>query len=245
MFQLCKSFYNFSKLKVFANQLTKSIDNAQKNVAFAYFLPKDWNEKQVKEYFDPQDKLIKRIQLIKDSFDNPTGKAIIEMESESIAQKFIKEHHENYIDTKDVLQQIVVKPFSLKKEQNKLDIKRSDKQAYITGLPRQMKNEELLDLLIDFGEIEKIQIPKDQNQEFNKGYAFVLFKKVEDAQKFQTFMNGKEFMGKKLSVQLRIFRFDSQKKSFKTEKVQDGDVQYEQNKANYGLLQKEFEIKRE
>lgn len=44
----------------------------------------------------------------------------------------------------------------MKKEKNKIDIKRSEKQAYITGLPRTMKNEDLLDLLIDFGEIENI-----------------------------------------------------------------------------------------
>jgi hypothetical protein len=40
--------------------LAKSIENTQNNVAYAYFLPKEWNEKKIKEFFDPEDKLIKK-----------------------------------------------------------------------------------------------------------------------------------------------------------------------------------------
>lgn len=61
-----------------------------------------------------------------------------------------------------------------------------------------MQNEDLLELLIDFGDVENVQIPKDNDQKRNKGYAFVLFKKAEEAKRFQMFMSGKEFLGKKL-----------------------------------------------
>jgi RNA recognition motif-containing protein len=61
-----------------------------------------------------------------------------------------------------------------------------------------MQNEDLLELLIDFGEVENVQIPKDNDLKRNKGYAFVLFKKAEEAKRFQMFMSGKEFLGKKL-----------------------------------------------
>lgn len=61
-----------------------------------------------------------------------------------------------------------------------------------------MNNEELLEMISDFGEIVNVQIPKDTDGIKNKGYAFVLFNRSTDAMKFMTFMNGKNFMGKKI-----------------------------------------------
>lgn len=102
--------------------MAKSIENTQNNVAYAYFLPKEWNEKKIKEFFDPEDKLIKKgiiiysnkVQIVRDSLDKATGRAIIEMSNEEVLKNFVKKYHEDYIDSKDVLQQIAVKPFSLK-----------------------------------------------------------------------------------------------------------------------------------
>lgn len=60
------------------------------------------------------------------------------------------------IDTSQILQKIAVKEFYLKTEVEKLDIKRNKKQAYVSGLPRNMRNEEFLELVADFGEVESI-----------------------------------------------------------------------------------------
>lgn len=92
----------------------------------------------------------------------------------------------------------MVKQFGLKKNASKPEILRSKRQAYITGLPLEMQPEDLMDMLVDFGEIKNVQLPKDADGKKNKGYAFVLFAKAQDADKFMTFMNGKNFLGKKL-----------------------------------------------
>lgn len=58
-------------------------------------------------------------------------------------------------------------------------------------MPRTIKNEELLELAKDFGEIENISILKDSRGEFSRGQATIVFKKEEDARKFKYFANGK------------------------------------------------------
>ena len=57
------------------------------------------------------------------------------------------------IDTADTLLRIVVKPFELKNNVSKLQILRKLRQAYITGLPNEMSNEDLLEFLADFGDV--------------------------------------------------------------------------------------------
>ena len=49
----------------------------------------------------------------------------------------------------------------LKIYRKRLEDERNDKKAYLKGLPRIIKNEDLFELAKDFGEIENISILKD------------------------------------------------------------------------------------
>ncbi|CAD8131920.1 unnamed protein product [Paramecium pentaurelia] len=238
MFQLRNYLYKFSKLQNYTQQLRESINRNQKNFAYAQQIPQEWNETKFKEYIDPQTQYIKKVHFVIDSLNRFNGRAFIEMESEDAVKDFMKKFQENKLEVEDAQTKITINPLVLKIYRKTLDQEKNEKKAYLKGLPRTIKNEELLELAKDFGEIENITILKDQRGEFSRGQAIVVFKKEEDARKFKYFVNGKQFLGKKIVIQLRPYREENEEQIGENNQLNQGEIKVDQSKVDYSNLQK-------
>ncbi|CAD8142615.1 unnamed protein product [Paramecium octaurelia] len=238
MFQLRNYIYKFSKLQNYTQQLRESINRNQKNFAYASSIPQEWNEEKFQGYVDPQTQYIKKVHFVIDSLNRFNGRAFIEMESEDAVKEFTKNFQENKIEEQDAQTKISINPLVLKIYRKALDQEKREKKTYLKGLPRTIKNEELLELAKDFGEIENIEILKDQKGEFGRGQAIVVFKKEEDARKFKYFANGKQFMGKKIQIELRSLREENEEKMNENDQQNQGERKNDQQKVDYSNLQK-------
>jgi RNA recognition motif-containing protein len=76
---------------------------------------------------------------------------------------------------------------------------RKSNQIYIKNLPYSVTWQQLRDVFTPFGEVVRVDIPKDVNER-SKGFGFVLFK--NDGQAFSAIqsMNNAEFNGRKIIV---------------------------------------------
>ncbi|CAD8046293.1 unnamed protein product [Paramecium sonneborni] len=238
MIQLWNCFYKFSKLQTYTNQLKESISKNLRNFAYAQQIPKEWNESKFKEFIDPQTQYVRKVHFVIDSQDKFNGRAFIEMESENAVEDFLKQFKENKIEDLDAKIQISMNPLVLKIYRKSLDQEKNEKKAFLKGLPRTMKNEDLLELAKDFGDIENISILKDQKGEFNRGQANIIFKKAEDARKFKYFVNGKEFLGKKIVIQLRPHQEENEEQIDENNKMNKEEIKNDQSKVDYSNLQK-------
>ncbi|CAK60633.1 unnamed protein product (macronuclear) [Paramecium tetraurelia] len=247
MFQLRNYIYKFSKLQNYTQQLRESFNRNQKNFAYASQIPQEWNEEKFQEFFDPQTQYIKKgkaqtlflVHFVIDSLNRFNGRAFIEMESEDAVKEFMKKFQENKLEEQDAQTKISINPLVLKIYRKPLDQeKREKKKTFLTGLPRTIKNEELLELVKDFGEIENIEILKDKKGEFSRGQAIVVFKNEEDARKFKYFANGKQYMGKKIQIELRSLREENEEQINENEQQNQGERKDDQQKVDYSNLQK-------
>eukprot|EP00163_Fabomonas_tropica_P013381 TRINITY_DN24901_c0_g1_i1.p1 TRINITY_DN24901_c0_g1~~TRINITY_DN24901_c0_g1_i1.p1 ORF type:complete len:140 (-),score=29.96 TRINITY_DN24901_c0_g1_i1:294-713(-) len=74
------------------------------------------------------------------------------------------------------------------------------RSLYVGGLSEEVTEKILHAAFIPFGEIAQLQIPQDQASGTNKGFGFVEFEEVEDAQAAIENMNGAELFGRVLKV---------------------------------------------
>ena len=75
---------------------------------------------------------------------------------------------------------------------------------YVGGLPNEINTTILQAAFIPFGPLKKVEIPVDNQKGTIKGFAFVEFEDVEDAEEAQYNMNGAELMGRILNVKTAI-----------------------------------------
>jgi len=71
---------------------------------------------------------------------------------------------------------------------------------YVGNLDEEMTFELLWELFIQCGDVKKIHIPKDRTTGLAQGYAFVEFKRIEDAEYAGNVMNQVKLFGKPLRV---------------------------------------------
>jgi RNA recognition motif-containing protein len=176
--------------------LFKSIDNSRNNIAFMNYVPTAWTEKEIKEHFDTKDEKISKITIVKNRLGNPTGKALIEFKSETLCDEFIQKWNENFIETKEFTQKIVVKAFSLKKHSERTVVKNKHKTVYLKNIDFEATVDDIYKMASDFGEIINMDLPLRKGK--NMGYGFVNFRNSDDAESFQQFADEKLFMGRKL-----------------------------------------------
>jgi len=74
------------------------------------------------------------------------------------------------------------------------------KKLYVGGLPYATTNDELRDAFAQCGEVEDASILMDKMTGRSRGFGFVTMKNDEDADKAIDMWNGKDFSGRKLTV---------------------------------------------
>jgi RNA recognition motif-containing protein len=90
------------------------------------------------------------------------------------------------------------------------------KKMYVGNIPYAATEEDLRGLFSEYGEIESLKIMQDQFSRRSKGFGFVEMLNEEDAKRAIATLNGKDFMGKSLTVaearpQQRHRRFDDRR----------------------------------
>lgn len=74
------------------------------------------------------------------------------------------------------------------------------KKMYVGNIPYNATEEDLKGLFSEYGEIESLKIIQDQFTDRSKGFGFIEMVNEEDAKKAIATLNGKDFMGKSLTV---------------------------------------------
>lgn len=97
-----------------------SIINDGKDMVYCHALPNDWDEKRLIAYFDPNRKNIAEVKLLKNRIGGYTGRALIRFTSSKICEEYLQKYSDHFIETTDVLQRILMKPFELKTKQTRL-----------------------------------------------------------------------------------------------------------------------------
>ncbi|EAR83854.2 RNA recognition motif protein (macronuclear) [Tetrahymena thermophila SB210] len=189
-----------------------SVQNTHKNMVYCHALPNDWNEQKLMQYFDPSGKNISEIKLLKNRIGGYTGRALIKFNNSKICDDYLKKYSDSFIETTDILQRIIMKPFELKTKKTRLQFDRSMKEVYLANLPFDATSEEIFALAQDFGEVIYVDMPLAINGQTNKGYCIVKFSKAEEASKFQRYFDEETLYGRKIRAQIQHYEFDTQKK---------------------------------
>lgn len=188
---------NYSKVDSKVPILPKnSVSNASNTMVFAQYLPLDWDEKALRNHFDPANSCITKIVLVKNRLGVYNGKALFEFVSSEVCEKFVSKWHENFIEAADTFRRIVFKPFELKTNSQKVKIQGGLKQVYLYNLDDSATADDVYSVASEFGEIADIKFPIHEATKKHKGYGFITFKTAKSAQKFSEFADGKEFFGK-------------------------------------------------
>ncbi|MBE0425789.1 MAG: RNA-binding protein [Nitrospirae bacterium] len=74
------------------------------------------------------------------------------------------------------------------------------RKMYVGNIPYNATEEDLRELFSEYGEIESLKIIQDQFTNRSKGFGFIEMVNEEDAKKAIATLNGKDFMGKSLTV---------------------------------------------
>jgi len=75
-------------------------------------------------------------------------------------------------------------------------------KLYVGNLPYSMKEEDLMDAFAEAGAVQSAKVITDLSTGRSKGFGFVEMETDEDAQKAIDTMNGKEFDGRSIRVDL-------------------------------------------
>lgn len=92
-----------------------------------------------------------------------------------------------------------VNPYSIK-EQN--DLETSYKRLYVGSINFKITEEDLKSLFKNFGELDFVKLHINQETGRSCGYAFIQYKRAEDAKKALDIMNGYELAGRVIKVGL-------------------------------------------
>lgn len=74
------------------------------------------------------------------------------------------------------------------------------RKMYVGNIAFNTTEQDLRDLFSEYGEIESLKIMKDQFTEWSRGFGFIEMVDEKDAKKAIATLNGKDFMGKSLTV---------------------------------------------
>jgi RNA recognition motif-containing protein len=74
------------------------------------------------------------------------------------------------------------------------------RKIYVGNIAFNATEQDLRDLFSEYGEIESLKIMKDNFTERSKGFGFIEMVDENDAKKAIATLNGKDFMGKSLTV---------------------------------------------
>lgn len=98
----------------------RSVANEKRNLVYCHALPAEWDERKLRAYFDISDEHIVSIRLLRNRIGGYTGRAMIEFRNEVIADRYLEKYGDTFLDTQDVLQRIIMKPFALKTKKTRL-----------------------------------------------------------------------------------------------------------------------------
>lgn len=74
----------------------------------------------------------------------------------------------------------------------------------VTGIHPEAREDDLIDILADFGKISQLDLELDRRTGYTKGYAFVMFPDESEAKRACKDLNGKKLLGKRLAVDWAI-----------------------------------------
>ena len=74
------------------------------------------------------------------------------------------------------------------------------KKIYVGNIPFNATEQDLRDLFSEYGEIESLKIIQDQFTNRSRGFGFVEMADDQAAKKAMETLNGKDFLGKNLTV---------------------------------------------
>merc|ERR1711990_107102 len=71
---------------------------------------------------------------------------------------------------------------------------------FVTGIHQSVRESDLFELFAEFGEIQNLHLNLDRQNGLVKGYALVEYRDKDHADLARSDMDGKEILGKKISV---------------------------------------------
>lgn len=161
-------------------------------------LPQNWAEKDISVYFDQDSSRIQKVNLIKNRVGGNTGKALITFNSADNAESFIGKWDRNTIQSGELNQIINAQFFNLQKKEEPVPEVKSDlKTVFVSNLAFNCTSDDLHNFASDFGEVVSVDAPMTANNK-TKGFAFITFKEVAEAQKFLTLGQEKDLLGRRL-----------------------------------------------
>ncbi|XP_055386275.1 ELAV-like protein 2 [Condylostylus longicornis] len=126
-----------------------------------------------------------------------------------------KAESSSVIKGKERFDPITPKKESSKKEERQSDIesevdeKLSGYSIYIFNLSPDATNNDLWRLFAPFGSIKSVAVMKDGDSKFNKGYAFVTMKNLDEASQAIEILNGQSMDGRPLRISFKGKKMES------------------------------------
>ncbi|XP_018561291.1 RNA-binding protein 28-like [Anoplophora glabripennis] len=130
--------------------------------------------------------------------------------------------------------EIVKQKLRERKKQAKQALKLKKARLVIKNLPFKATKENLKEYFEQYGEVANVDLLKKENGKL-KGCGFIQFKLVQKAAKARHHLNGKEFMGRKVTVDFAK-AIDKYKKEIKKENIQENG---EEKKVDIEILKEE------
>lgn len=194
------------------NSLTKQnylLENKNLNIVEIKGIPKEWSKGHIQKYFDPYQKKISSIKIQKTQIGEKNLKTIIIFKNGEIAESFVNQYDNDFINSEKVKEKIRVQIFKNRQKKEKLEILNENRQIELYNLPFEATNLDILKLVPNC-KIEKLQIPKRSKMK-NKGYCLVTFEREIDADFFLREIEGFSLFGRELKGRKKYIRFVSQK----------------------------------
>ena len=149
--------------------------STQNKQVFIQNLPKYWDKNEIASRFGIIGS-IEKVNLIKNSLGQNSGKVIIEYQNEQMAQEAIKKFDNNAVDNLVC----TARPFLAKGEvHSRIEPSLLNRRVYLMNLPYDASIREIETLCKEFAPIEKVVVPRDPKG-LARGYAFVYVQSTKD-----------------------------------------------------------------
>eukprot|EP01016_Furgasonia_blochmanni_P033687 TRINITY_DN3546_c0_g1_i2.p1 TRINITY_DN3546_c0_g1~~TRINITY_DN3546_c0_g1_i2.p1 ORF type:complete len:349 (-),score=77.00 TRINITY_DN3546_c0_g1_i2:272-1318(-) len=182
------------------NFVTSSTSNPPR--VFVSGVPAGWSPDVLRKFLERAVPDIAGINLVKNKLGQQTGKALITLKTQKQAQTLISFVENVDLKINDEPLRLQAKPFVVTEGASD-SLPRQDqenKTLYLSNIPFTVTPDELKAFAERFGGVEEINMPLSSNKK-NKGFAFISFNHSAEANNFISFIQERDFMGRKLRIQ--------------------------------------------
>ena len=207
-----KGVLRASNLESRTPAVRNSVENDEGCIAYCHALPSEWSERDLLRYLESKGTPAKSVRFVQSRMGRYTGRALVEFATRAECEKALAAHHENYVQSADVVQFIVMKPFHLRTRHRVAQVDTSRSFLYLQNLDYDCKSEDVYYLAADFGDVEYVDMPLRREGDKNKGYAFLKFREVASADALIRYLEENKFQSKTVRVQRQKYEFQTNKK---------------------------------